>query len=68
METQAWLAVGLGVMAVMSGFYGGLKWLVKTILLELKPNGGQSLRDEVDRQSRRLDMLYVLLQKDGSFD
>ena len=68
MEVQAWLAMGVGVMAIMSGFYGGLKWLVRTILVELRPNGGQSLRDEVDRQSRRLDMLYTLLQKNGLLD
>jgi hypothetical protein len=68
MEIQGWIAMILGVMAILSGFYGGLRWVIKAILKELQPNGGSSLRDEIDRQSRRLDMLYTLLQKDGSFD
>lgn len=68
MEIQGWIAMILGIMAILSGFYGGLRWVIKAILKELQPNGGSSLRDEIDRQSRRLDMLYTLLQKNGSFD
>jgi len=68
MEAQTVIAMILGIMAILSGFYGGLRWVIKAILKELQPNGGKSLRDEIDRQSRRLDMLYTMLQKDGSFD
>ncbi|CAB4163338.1 hypothetical protein UFOVP802_18 [uncultured Caudovirales phage] len=68
MEAQTVIAMILGIMAILSGFYGGLRWVIKAILKELQPNGGTSLRDEIDRQSRRLDMLYTILQKNGSFD
>jgi len=38
--------------------------LVKHFLSELKPNGGSSLRDQVNRLEEKVDTLYqILIQK-----
>ncbi len=48
----------LGTLAVM------VRHLVKHFLSELKPNGGSSLRDQVNRLEEKVDTLYqILIQK-----
>jgi hypothetical protein len=37
------------------------RWLVKHYLAELKPNGGSSVKDQVNRLEKRLDEVYSLL-------
>jgi hypothetical protein len=48
-------------MTIVGGFAGGVRWLVKHYLNELKPNGGSSLKDSVKRLEDRIDDLYKLI-------
>jgi len=41
----------------------GLRWVIKSYLAELKPNGGSSLKDQMNRLEQRVDDLYLLLIK-----
>ena len=63
MEAQAWIALILGVMAILSALYAALRYLVKAILAELVPdnNGGHNLRGRVDRIEVKVDRIYELL-------
>lgn len=68
MSPQDWSAVIVASLAVISAVYGLLRWLVKGWLVELKPNGGSSLRDAVNRldaqakeQSKRIDNIHEML-------
>ena len=63
MEAQAWIALILGVMAILSALYAALRYLVKAILFELIPdnNGGHNLRGRVDRIEVKVDRIYELL-------
>jgi hypothetical protein len=63
MEAQAWVALILGVMAILSALYAALRYLVKAILAELLPdnNGGHNLRGRVDRIEVKVDRIYELL-------
>ena len=63
MEAQAWIALILGVMAILSALYAALRYLVKAILAELIPdnNGGHNLRGRVDRIEVKVDRIYELL-------
>ena len=63
MEAQAWIALILGVMAILSALYAALRYLVKAILAELVPdnNGGYNLRGRVDRIEVKVDRIYELL-------
>ena len=63
MEAQAWVALILGVIAILSALYAALRYLVKAILAELLPdnNGGHNLRGRVDRIEVKVDRIYELL-------
>ena len=63
MEAQAWMAIILGVIAILSALYAALRYLVKAILAELLPdnNGGHNLRGRVDRIEVKVDRIYELL-------
>lgn len=59
-----WVGLTVAVITIVTALAGGVRWLVKHYLAELKPNGGTSLRDEVDKLSAKLDRLYeILIQK-----
>jgi len=54
MTPQDWAALILSIASIFVIFAGGIKWLVKHYLNELKPNSGSSLKDSVNRlESRR---------------
>jgi hypothetical protein len=57
------LHIGLitGTIGVIGTFLGVIKWLVNHYLRELKPNGGSSLRDQVNRLEHRVDEIFVIL-------
>jgi hypothetical protein len=38
-----------------------IKWLISKFLHELKPNGGSSLKDQVNRLEKRVDDIYAIL-------
>jgi len=40
-----------------------IKWLISKFLVELKPNGGNSLKDQVNRLEKRVDDIYTILSK-----
>ena len=70
MSLQDWASFGAGVIAVLSGVLIGLRFLVKNWLNELRPNGGSSVKDAVDRiderssrLEQRVDDLFVLISK-----
>lgn len=52
-----------GVISVLSGVLIGLRFLVKGWLNELRPNGGQSMKDQITRLEKRVDDLFVLISK-----
>jgi hypothetical protein len=68
MSVQDYATIIMTGIAVLTGVYGLLRWLVKNWLNELKPNGGASLRDAVNRldtqvkdQGKRIDDIYSML-------
>ena len=63
MTHTEWAGFGAGVIAVLSGVLIGLRFLVKGWLNELRPNGGQSMKDQLTRLEQRVDDLYTLIVK-----
>jgi hypothetical protein len=63
MTPGEWAGFGAGVIAVLSGVIVGLRFLVKGWLNELRPNGGQSMKDQITRLEKRVDDLFVLISK-----
>jgi C4-dicarboxylate-specific signal transduction histidine kinase len=62
-SANEWTAVvGLAV-AIVGALYGTTRFMVKSIMAELQPNGGNSLKDQVSRIEARLDQLMLELTK-----
>jgi hypothetical protein len=59
-----WIALILGLIAILGAIYSGIRFLVRSIMRELLPNGGTSLRDQVNRIETRLDTLVSTLLND----
>jgi hypothetical protein len=56
-----WTAVGGLVLAVLTAIYSSMRFMVKSIMRELQPNGGSSLKDQVSRIEERLNELILEL-------
>ena len=63
MSPGEWAGFGAGVISVLSGVLVGLRFLVKGWLNELRPNGGQSMKDQITRLEKRVDDLFILISK-----
>ena len=59
MSVGEWTAVGGLVIAVLTAIYSSMRFMVKSIMRELTPNGGKSLKDQVSRIEARLDTLIL---------
>jgi hypothetical protein len=58
MTPTEWAAVVTCCIGVVAAVYSGVKVMVRSVLEEFKPNGGSSLKDQVNRIEARLDVLY----------
>lgn len=61
MSAAEWAAFAVALMTLLVGFSGAVRWLVKHYLNELKPNGGSSVKDQVNRLESRVDQIYIML-------
>jgi hypothetical protein len=61
MSSTEWAGLAVAVATVVASFAGSVRWLVKHYLDELKPNGGSSVKDQVNRLETRVDQIYLLL-------
>lgn len=61
MTPQDWAALILSILSIVAIVAGGIKWMVKHYLSELKPNSGSSLKDSVTRLEEKTDKVFDLL-------
>jgi hypothetical protein len=61
MTPNDWAGLALAVSTLIGSFALIVRWLVKHYLEELKPNGGSSVKDQVNRLEARVDQIYLLL-------
>ena len=67
MQAQDYATVAVAVMTIIGGFAGAVRWMVKNYLNELKPNGGPSVKDSVNRLERQVEEIYrILLTRNNS--
>lgn len=65
MTPQDWAAFTVALMTIIAGLASTVRWLVKHYLAELKPNGGGSVKDQVNRLETRVDEIYRILCEKG---
>jgi hypothetical protein len=63
MTASEWVGIAVGVCAISTSLLVGLRWVIKSYLQELKPNGGSSMKDQLNRLEQRVDDLYSLIVK-----
>ena len=63
MTANDWVALAVGGCAIASSLLLALRWVIKSYLAELKPNGGASMKDQINRLEKRVDDLFILISK-----
>jgi H+/Cl- antiporter ClcA len=67
MQAQDYATLIVAVMTIFGGFVTAVRWMVKHYLNELKPNGGSSVKDSVNRLERQVEEIYrILLSRNNS--
>jgi hypothetical protein len=61
MTPNDWAALAVAVTTLAGTLAIVIRHLVKYYLSELRPNGGSSLRDSVDRLERQVEEIYSIL-------
>jgi hypothetical protein len=55
--------IAVGVVTVLGGVTAMIQFLVKHYLSELKPNGGGSVKDQLNRLETRVDRIFEMLSE-----
>ena len=63
MNLQDLAALVTGIVTALAGVTAMVHFLVKHYLSELKPNGGSSIKDQVNRLEARVDTIIEMLDK-----
>ena len=61
MSVGEWTAVGGFVIAILAAVYSSMRIIIKSVMSELSPNSGSSMKDQISRIEARLDYLYTHL-------
>jgi hypothetical protein len=56
-----WAALAAAVTTITGTVGLSIRWMVKHYLYELRPNGGDSMRDSINRLEDRVDRIYEIL-------
>lgn len=65
MTIADWAMLVATILGITSTLFMGLRWIVKSFLYELRPNGGSSIKDTVARLEQRVDEIYKILAERG---
>jgi hypothetical protein len=63
MSAQDLAAWAVGVVTVLGGMASYTQFMIKHYFKELKPNGGSSIKDQVNRLETRVDTIIDMLGK-----
>jgi hypothetical protein len=70
MTANEWVGIAVGVCGISTSLFMGVRFLIKSYLQELKPNGGSSVKDQITnlqsqtlQLQQRVDDLFVLISK-----
>lgn len=63
MSANEWAGVAVAGFTLVGGFATGVRFLVKHYLYELKPNGGGSMKDKVNKLEEKVDLLTDLVKE-----
>ena len=56
-------SIAIGIVTVLGGITAMIQFLIKHYLSELKPNGGGSVKDQLNRLETRVDRIFEMLSE-----
>lgn len=63
MTPTEWAGLTVSIFTIIAGFATFVRWMVKHYLNELKPNGGNSIKDKVNKLEEKVDLLTDLVKE-----
>ena len=63
MTPTEWAALAVSLFTLVAGFAALVRWMVKHYLYELKPNGGDSLKDKVNSLDDKVQLLTDIVKE-----
>jgi hypothetical protein len=63
MNAQDYAALSVAIISILGGVAAYVQFMIKHYLSELKPNGGSSIKDQVNRLEARVDTIIEMLGK-----
>jgi hypothetical protein len=63
MSANEIIGIAVGASTLIATGLLVLRWVIKAYLQELKPNGGSSMKDQLNRLEARVDDLFMLISK-----
>lgn len=64
MTPADWAGLAVSIISITIAFTGAVRWLVKHYLNELRPNGGSSLKDSVNRLEVQMqEVMRILMER-----
>lgn len=65
MTPQDWAAFFVAIFTLVAGLATAVRFMVKHYLSELRPNGGSSLKDSVDRLEIQVQQIMNILMTEN---
>jgi hypothetical protein len=63
MTPTEWAGLTVSIFTIIAGFATFVRWMVKHYLNELRPNGGNSIKDKVNKLEEKVDLLTDLVKE-----
>ena len=63
MTANEWAGLAVATFTLVGGIAAGVRFLVKHYLYELRPNGGGSMKDKVNKLEEKVDLLTDLVKE-----
>jgi hypothetical protein len=63
MTAQDYAALSVAIISILGGVAAYVQFMIKHYLSELRPNGGSSIKDQVNRLETRVDTIIEMLGK-----
>ena len=63
MTAQDYAALSVAIVSILGGVAAYVQFMIKHYLSELRPNGGSSIKDQVNRLEARVDTIIEMLGK-----
>jgi len=61
MTPTDWAGLAVAITTLIGALAAAVRWMVKHYLTELKPNGGSSLKDKVNKLDDKVEFLTELV-------